>query len=185
MTINSFIIGIDPGVPVTMALLNPRGAWVAHASPRPPGASPVNDVWLFADVIRKWKDAAKGDVVAAIEWVSPRPREGVVSVGRFMGSFWMAQAACAALDIPFTLISPRKWKPRLGLDDDKFKSIQLAKKVFAPQGDNVKSARTTWRLKHKKDHDFAEAALLAYFLKHHEPRPVLRPERSYLERLAT
>lgn len=167
-----FVIGVDPGVPVTMAMLDPNGKWVAHAKPRPPGATPHNDVFMFTDIMRKWKAAAgDSEVVAAIEWVSPRPREGVVSVGRFMGSFWMAQTACAALDIPFMLISPRRWKPRMKLNDEKAKSVALAKVLFKD------SDRTKWRLKHQKDHDYAEAALIAYYMLHHEEQPKL-PTRS-------
>lgn len=165
-----YIIGIDPGVPVTMAMLDPQGKWVAHAKPRPAGATPKNDVFMFADVLKKWqKHVAKTNykLVAVIEQVNPRPREGVVSVGKFMGSFWMAQAACAALDIPFSLISPRRWKPRLGLNDEKAKSVALAKTLFKESG------RATWRLSKQKDHDFAEAALLAYYLRHNEPEPQL------------
>lgn len=164
---STFVIGIDPGVPVTMAMLNPKGEWVAHAKPRPAGATPQNNVWMFTNILKKWKAAAgDSEVVAVIEWVSPRPREGVVSVGKFMGSFWMAKAACAALDIPFTLISPRRWKPRMKLDEDKANSIKLAKSLF-------KTDRAEWRLKRKQDHDFAEAALLAYYLMNFEPKPAL------------
>lgn len=165
-----YIIGIDPGSPVTMAMLDPQGKWVAHAKPRPAGATPKNDVFMFTDVLKKWKQHVakkQGRLVAVIEDAHPRPREGVVSVGKYMGSFWMAQAGCAALDIPFAVISPRRWKPRLALNDDKAKSLALAKTLFKESG------RVTWRLKRKQDHDYAEAALLAHYLRHHEPEPQL------------
>lgn len=154
-----FVIGADPGVPLTVALLSPKGKWVAHAVATSPeglkNATKYNDPAYMAHVIRTWKEAA-GDhpIVGVVEGVSPRPREGVVSVGKFMGSFWMVRTALSCFNIPYEIVWPNKWKPALGLDHDKRKSIALGKKMFPNRA---------WRLKLVQDHNFAEAALLAHY----------------------
>ena len=160
---DAFIIGLDPGSPITMGMISPDCDWIAHAQPQMKGvATKTNDPKLFIEVLRKWRAHANKQnkpLLACVETAHPRPREGVTSVGKYIGSYWMIRTGLAALSIPYMTASPRVWKHKLGLDDDKLKSIRLAKRVF--------HGKRAWRLKHQKDHDYAEAALLAYYMREH------------------
>ena len=156
-----YVLGIDPGSPLTMALLAPNGEWVGHA-----GGEVLADKakvgWKNSPasvtaLIRKWHEHAvsrKGALVAAVENVGPMPGEGIVSACKFAGSIWLVQGVLTAFNIPYAMITPQEWKRALKLSRDKDASVKLAKTVFAARA---------WRLKHKKDHDYAEAALLAHY----------------------
>lgn len=155
-----FVIGIDPGSPLTMAMVSPAGKWVAHAG-GPIVANKAKVGWLNCDhkvtaLLRKWVDHAgkHNDVVAVIENVGPMPGEGIVSACKFAGSIWLVKGILRAWDVPYTMTTPQEWKRGLKLTRDKGGSVDLARKLFPDKA---------WRVKHKKDHDFAEAALLAHY----------------------
>lgn len=156
-----YTIGVDPGSPLTMTMLNPAGMWVAHAG----GDVVANKAkvgWLNCDrkvtgLLRQWqRHANKGGVgvAAVIENVGPMPGEGIVSACKFAGSIWLVKGILTALDIPYTMTTPQEWKRGLKLTRDKGASVDLARTLFPDKA---------WRVKRKKDHDFAEAALLAHY----------------------
>jgi crossover junction endodeoxyribonuclease RuvC len=64
--------------------------------------------------------------------------------------------ALAAGGVPYTIVTPQKWKPAVGVlkGADKEASRQRALQLFPDQATN---------LARKKDHARADAMLLAYF----------------------
>lgn len=154
-----YVIGIDPGSPLTMVMLNPEGQWVAHAG-GPVVATKAKVGWLNCDtkvtgLLRKWDEHTRGvGLVAVVENVGPMPGEGIVSACKFAGSIWLVKGILTALDIPYTMTTPQEWKRGLKLTRDKGASVELARTLFPDKA---------WRVQHKKDHDFAEAALLAHY----------------------
>jgi len=94
---------------------------------------------------------------AIIEHAHPRPREGVSSVWRFSAAFTTARVVVQLADIPLIFVTPAKWKKALGLKG-------------GPDGKEPSRARAleAFPLCHthfarKKDHNRAEAALLALY----------------------
>ena len=75
---------------------------------------------------------------------------------RFGCSYGAVKMALAACGVPYTIITPVKWKPAVGVlkGADKEASRQRALQLFPDQAAN---------LARKKDHARADAMLLAYF----------------------
>lgn len=152
-------LGIDPGGIVTMALVSPRGEWVAYADGAKlgsyKGGKGTNVPEAFVERIRIWQKQIKGAPMSVvIENVGPMPGEGIVSASKFAGSIWMARTACAALGIPYFMVTPTEWKKHFRLDKDKEKSRQKAMEMWP---------RRIHAIQRKMDHDRAEAALMARF----------------------
>ena len=95
--------------------------------------------------------------IAFIERVHPHPKEGVSSVWRFAAAFTTACVVVKMAGIPLVLVTPAVWKKALGLKggpDGKEPSRARALELF-PHG-HAHFAR-------KKDHNRAEAALMALY----------------------
>lgn len=94
------------------------------------------------------------DLEAVVEAVHSMPKQGVASSFKFGVAFGGAIALAERLRCTWQLVTPQVWKKALGLDSDKQKSLDLARKLWpdAP-------------LKRKKDNGRAEALLLAYWLR--------------------
>ena len=151
-------IGYDPGSPATMVLIDPNGRWVAHAG-EDKLAAQVGNKWTnmpeaFVHYVKLWKEQAKFPIRAVVENVGPMPGEGIVSAAKFAGSVWMARTGFAALDVPYTMVVPTKWKKHFRLDKEKEKSRMLAMQRFPNK---------VGYMKRKKDHNVAEAALLGLY----------------------
>ena len=82
------------------------------------------------------------------------PEQGIVSSGRFMYNAGILLGAIAAYDMTIIKVKPNVWKPALGLDRNKAKSLALAKKIFPAYKEFFKL---------KKHDGRAEAALIAHF----------------------
>lgn len=95
---------------------------------------------------------------AIIEKVSAMPKQGLSSTFKFGVNFGTWIGRLEALGIPFDYVTPRKWK-KLIFDsmpkgDTKEMSRDRARRIFPQMAD---------KLKRKKDHNRAEALLLAEF----------------------
>ena len=67
------------------------------------------------DILELLRDiAAQGKCFCFLERVGPMPKQGVVSVWTFAGSYWGLRMALLAADIPFDLVAPAKWQGALG-----------------------------------------------------------------------
>ena len=146
-------VGIDPGK--TGAI-----AWITESSSYPfiqdipmvHGDYNFYEMWKLLGRTIQLFDAT----YLTLEKQQAMPKQGVsstFSTGRGYGA-WLA--LCAVVTPDFEIVSPRKWKMALGLTSDKEQSRELAIKLY-PSMDDV--------LKRKKDHNRAEALLLAHYTK--------------------
>jgi crossover junction endodeoxyribonuclease RuvC len=90
---------------------------------------------------------------AWVEYVAPMPKLGVIAsagMGRTHGSIL---AALQVAGIPFEMVAPQAWKRRLNVTSDKGSTLDMARIKF-PGAEYFER---------KKDHNRAEAALIAYF----------------------
>lgn len=155
------ILGIDPGASGALALLriDAQGReTVDHVFDMPTHSVAVNgktkrrlDLYQLA----RWVDLhCSGIEMAVIEDVHSMPGQGVVSVFSFGFAAGAVQQVVACNAIPTLLVSPAKWKQRLGLSADKDGSRRLASMKFP-------AAAHHWA--RVKDDGRAEAALLAHY----------------------
>lgn len=91
---------------------------------------------------------------AFIEKAGAMPGQGVVSMFRFGYSAGLIQGICTASNIPFTLVTPQRWKKAMldGMPKDKGSSIVRAKQLYP-----------SLELNRKRDHNKADALLIGVF----------------------
>lgn len=139
-------IGIDPGKNGGIAVLTPEiGGVIAEAYK-------YSDDKLI-DVIKTHEGKAR----ACIERASARPHQGVVSMFSFGQSYGTIKGILQALEVPYTTVTPQRWKKTLQVTKDKGTSIDKAKELY-PGVNLLASPRC------RKDHDgMAEALLIATY----------------------
>ena len=144
------IIGIDPGFTGAIAFLNRNKLLIQDLPIRLIMKKKQIDERKFAAII---KDAPCIDY-AAIEDVHSMPNQGVASTFTFGYNAGILLGVLAAHNIKILKVRPNVWKPALGLDRDKKKSLVLARKVFPDYQSYFKLMKHNGR---------AEAALIAHF----------------------
>lgn len=146
------ILGIDPGLGGAIAWIDTLTG-SAHAVDMPTTPLGKHKI-VYAAVLASLVDDAAADA-CIIEQVASRPGQGIATTGRFMHAAGVAYGVVAAKGLPVHFVVPQKWKRDLGLlGEGKEASRQLALKLY-PQAAPF--------LKRKKDHDRAEALLLAHW----------------------
>lgn len=149
------VLGIDPGLTGAIVCLRAHEVLICHDMPIEVGTgkrrrvSAPALVHLLSGLIERYQPAA-----VAVEQVSARPNEGVVSSFSFGRSLGVLEGAVAALGLEITYHSPASWKRRYGLagrpkDASRAKALELYPKAVP------------W-LKRKKDHGRADAILIAH-----------------------
>ncbi|MCA0318208.1 MAG: hypothetical protein LCH88_09080 [Proteobacteria bacterium] len=145
------ILGIDPGA---------SGA-IAFYFPDVPGRVSVDDMPLVNGsvccVTLAHRIAQMGPTEAIVELVGSMPKQGVSSTFKFGASVGAVHGVLGALAVPYALVTPGKWKRRMGLGSDKEQARALALRTFPAVAE---------KFSRKKDHGRAEAALLAYYAAH-------------------
>ena len=151
------VLGIDPGLTGALALIETsldmlivRDMPVAMAGKG--RGHEVVPTWL-ADAVR-----ALNPDVAILERVHSMPGQGVHSVFSFGDSVGTVRGVLGALGVPVHRPSPGAWKRALRLDQDKHAARAMAASLFP---------REAAYFTRVKDHDRAEAALLAWYGLHH------------------
>jgi crossover junction endodeoxyribonuclease RuvC len=144
-------MGIDPGIKGAAALIHDDGQEVFDW----PG-----DPSLAADKIREW--ILEYDVrLAALESVSAMPKQGVSSTFKFGQNLGQWQGILSVLPIPYLMPRPREWQKGLVRPSDgkdpKERSLTVARRLF-PDAE----------LSRKKDHNRADALLLAWWARKQE-----------------
>lgn len=91
---------------------------------------------------------------AYVEQVNAMPGQGVTSMFNFGEAYGTLKMGVAMAGVPYTLISPVKWKAEMALNSDGEKSRSRALTLFPAESKFF--AR-------KMDHNRAEAALLAWY----------------------
>jgi len=153
------VLAIDPGSEAALALVQINSNGEPHLV-----HSPVMvRVWdkikngpsamKIIPVINTWASLGPVDQIV-IEKVRAMPDDGRSSLAKFMLSTGVLKGALEAhFGVSVMELSPGVWKPMLGLSSDKKQSIKMARKLFGKEYFPL-----------MKDHDKAEASLMAAFI---------------------
>ena len=150
-------IGIDPGLSGGIAIVSGRACQVYDV--------PIEEAGKGGTRVKKRVDARGAWEVllgaingrparGALERVTSRPGEGVASAFSFGDTFGTLRAVASMACEPLHLPRPAQWKRDMGIPAGAGKeySIEMARALYPSAAD---------RLTRKKDHDRAEAILLA------------------------
>jgi crossover junction endodeoxyribonuclease RuvC len=145
-------IAIDPGLTGAIAAINDNAQLVLCADL--PVTRDNKLAWIDSnDLTGLFLECLQGRPARiTLERSQAMPRQGVSSTfttGVVMGSIL---AACQRIAVPLTLVTAAVWKRSMGLDSSKAVSLDKARLLF-PTAD----------LDRKKDHNRAEALLLAEY----------------------
>lgn len=149
-------VGCDPGLTGALAVISLEGRVLLLEDFK--GADGRLDIELLRRIIFMIPRGAK----IALEDVHAMPTDGAVAAHNFGRVQGAIEATFRAMGHKYQLISPLKWKGRLGLPgkfrdpDAKKKSREMAMHWFPDARD---------QLKRQKDHNRAEALLLAHYLR--------------------
>ena len=142
------IIGIDPGLDGGLAILNGSHIELLETIPTEKKTGFIKrqvDAQKLSNILRVYPDA-----ICYLEGVASRPGQGVASVFSFGDTYGTIRGVLGALNIPTYTVIPSKWKKELKISS-KEDSLKASFDLF---GD----------LKfRKKDHNIAEALLIAYY----------------------
>lgn len=141
------ICAIDPGQTGALAFLDDFGA-IEEIVDMPMIGKDVNAHML----VRLLRSHPLRKVI--VEQVSSHPKQGVVSVFRFGNGYGKIEGAVAALELDTDYVPPSKWKPPMGLSNDKNLSRKKASDRWPEHAPLF--ARV-------KDDGRAEAALLGWW----------------------
>lgn len=99
-------IGIDPGKSGGMAAIDDAGEFVSFVK----GDRTEHDIeaWVRATAL------IRGQVRAAIEFVSSSPQQGVRSAFTFGQSYGFLRGLIVGALIPFEVVRPQKWQTAMG-----------------------------------------------------------------------
>lgn len=150
-------IGIDPGISGAVAALYPKRPPVVHDVPVAlEGRRRRILVPALADLIRDLVTAEPGEVRAVLERVHSHPKQGVASTFAFGHAAGVLEGVVCALSLPYTLVRPQDWKKSMLAGSPKGKGAGLirAAQLFPD---------LTGQLARKKDHNRADALLLAEY----------------------
>ncbi len=151
---NSYILGIDPGLTGAVVVLQSHGAPFPVEWMRMPTLKVGKSSRVDCAALREF--LSNYDVGHAyVESVHALPGQGVASMFTFGHACGAVEGLLAALHIPMTLVTPQAWKKRAGLigtdkDGARSRAIQLfpAWKELSKKGEGQA---------------FADAALIARF----------------------
>lgn len=140
-------LGIDPGNTGAIAAIHPNGLvsiW----------DMPLNYNKDFVDCV-ELSMLLKNPGHIFLEQVASRPTDGRSSLAKFMICYGAIRACVAISAQDATLVLPQVWKRALGLlKQPKEASIELARSLYPDASPS---------LKRKKDHNRAEALLIAHY----------------------
>ncbi len=138
-------LGIDPGATGAIALVIHTGElWWVEDMPDPLHGAAIESL------LRN-----EGPFTAAVEDVHSMPGQGVASSFKFGKHFGMVLGALGYAHIPYTLVTPNRWKKAQRVTADKDTSRARAIELWPSHAD---------KFKRKKDNGRAEAALIAHWL---------------------
>lgn len=142
------ILGIDPGLSGGLAILNGSSIELLETIPTEKKGGFIKrqvDAQKLSNILRLYPD-----LICYLEGVSSRPGQGVASVFSFGDTYGCIRGVLGTLNIPVYTITPSKWKKELKISS-KEDSLKASKDLFP-------------HLKFKKkDHNIAEALLIAYY----------------------
>lgn len=149
-------VGVDPGK---------KGAWAVIRMCADGTQNVYARAWdddLFPqDMNRISAEFGSENVFCVVEKVGAMPGQGVTSMFTFGKSCGYIEGVLRALEIPYQLVHPKKWKLEYSLTNDKTLSVETCRKLFP----NV-SLKATERCRTDSD-GIAEALLMALYAKRH------------------
>ena len=163
------IIGIDPGVNGAIACYEPDSMtcyvydmptiWIQLATKKN-GKIQRRKRLNYEKLARLLRTLMEtGADYAWIEKVGPMPRDGAVGAFTFGEAYGAVKGACSALNLNTLEVRPQVWKAHFGLiGENKDDSRRIASDLFGPEN-----------FKLKKDHNKAEAALIACYGAFNQP----------------
>jgi crossover junction endodeoxyribonuclease RuvC len=142
------IIGIDPGLDGGIAIIDGNHIELLETVPTQPKTGFIKrqvNCFELGRILRPFKES-----VCYIEQVSSRPGQGVGSVFSFGDTYGSIRGVLGALEIPTYMVTPQVWK----------KSLKISSKE-----ESLKASETIFNLPKmkKKDHNLAEALLIAFW----------------------
>ena len=142
------ILGIDPGLDGGIALLEGNAIALLETIPTEPKGGFIKrqvDAQKLSNILRVYPIS-----VCYLEKVASRPGQGVGSVFSFGDTYGAIRGVLGALNIPTYTVAPQTWKKELKISskDDSLKAIKELYPLLKMR---------------KKDHNIAEALLLALY----------------------
>jgi hypothetical protein len=146
-------VGIDPGMSGAVVFLFEDGGISMYDMPVQKIGK--RTMYVIPSMVHLFKSVG-GNVVVGLEKVHAMPKQGVVSMWSMGFGSGLWEGILSALDIPYVLIAPQKWKKVLLSDmpKDKAASIVVARKLFPKE-----------TFPRKKDHNRADALLIAEYVR--------------------
>jgi len=141
------VLGVDVGLDGAIALVGHGFLAVEDMPTMGSGRQRVINGAELCDIITRWAPD-----LAVVEKVHAFPGQGVSSAFRFGQALGTAEGVITGLKIPIKYVSPAAWKRSYRLTSDKEQARMRAIQLFPHMSD---------RLGRKKDHDRAEALLIA------------------------
>jgi crossover junction endodeoxyribonuclease RuvC len=142
------ILGIDPGLSGGIAIISGSQIELLETIPTEKKTGFIKrqvDAQKLSNILRVYPD-----LVCYLEKVASRPGQGVGSVFSFGDTYGTIRGVLGALNIPTYHVSPQRWKKELKISS-KEDSLKASFDLFS--GLKFK----------KKDHNIAEALLIAYY----------------------
>ena len=151
MRIFMIYIGVDPGTTGAVAIIDHGVVTV----------SDFEDMSALVDLMVKFHNMGEDtpSSIATVEKVHSMPKQGVSTTFKFGKNTGRVIGWLEALGIPYEEVTPTKWQ-KVVFDsgtktgDNKADSLNMARKLFPSMLD---------RLKRKKDHNRADALLIAEY----------------------
>ncbi len=158
------VIGIDPGLTGAVAVMDHNGTRAVFDLPTMPvpGAGPKAlvknkiDGRALCQLLLKHCPASEGKPRVFLEKVSTMggANNAVQTQGSLMRSLGAIESVIECLNYPMEQVAPQSWKKQFGIGSDKAKALDTARKLHP---------EALADLKRMKDHNRAEAVLLAHF----------------------
>ncbi|MCT7971140.1 hypothetical protein [Laspinema olomoucense] len=145
-------IGIDPGITGAIAIINGQEIKLIDSPFVQIKTKKKPDVAGYYQILKQYTQNS----TAIVEEVHAMPGQGGVSGFNFGTAFGIWIGILAALEIPYELVSPQKWKRQMGVRGDKDESRTVALQLFP---------HLASELNLKKHHNRADVLLMAEYSK--------------------
>lgn len=145
---NLCFAGIDPGLTGAIAFYFPLAPHLVSVEDMPVANHSIDSATLGERIAQMKPNAA------VIEMQGARPQTGKSAAFKIGAAYGCALGAMGVLKVPMAIISPQKWKAHFGLDSDKEKSRAYCINRWPERAELFSK---------KKDHNRAEAALMALY----------------------
>ena len=152
----SIYIGVDPGISPAMAALDEQGRllWMKDIPAIETGKGKQKKNEMNCGAVKEALiDAAHIFIEKAQAMQKPGQKQGIASTGKYMKGAGIIEGICIGLGIPYTLIPPLTWKPKMmvGMRKDKEASLLRVQQLY-PGSVHM-----------KRDNHKAEAALICLY----------------------